>query len=429
MATVDVANPSITDYDPLSYDEDDPYQEDRFPGVLARSPVYFDPRYELYFALSYETVKQVLGDWKRFSSEGFIRYPEVPEPIAEQLPDGYPQVSAGNGNLAGLDPPVHAKLRKPANRGFRQPVMAALEPDLAVITSDLLDEFAADGRADIIEQFCEPLPIRVVSHLLNIAVVDYESVRKFTEDSFALTFHSHAGEKSRTEVADLVEMSQSSIYWQATIEAAIADREVHPGNDLISQWLHATDDAGQRVLTHAEVVSLTCLSLFAGTDTSVGILGHAIRSMIEHPAAWDEIRADRSLIVLAVEELIRQREPGRGVIRRATHDTELGGVPIPVGANVYGNIYTANRDPAVFADPEAFDIHRPNLKEHLGFGFRTHFCLGAPLIRCEARVAINQILDRMANLRYADGARYGYRATDPVAVRPKSHIGVEWDAG
>ena len=90
-------------------------------------------------------------------------------------------------------------------------------------------------------------------------------------------------------------------------------------------------------------------------------------------------------------------------------------------------IYTANRDPAVFPEPAAFNIHRPNLKEHLGFGFRTHFCLGAPLIRCEARVAIDQILDRMPNPRYAAGERYGYRATDPVAVRPKSHIVVECD--
>lgn len=222
-------------------------------------------------------------------------------------------------------------------------------------------------------------------------------------------------------------MSQSSVAWREKIDLAIEARLAAPGNDLISQWLYATNRDGSPALSRPEVISLTCLSIFAGTDTSIGILAHAIDSMINFPREWEEIRSDRPLVALAVEELLRQREPGRGLIRRTTCQVELGSVTIPEGASVFCQTHAANRDPAVFENPAAFDIHRSNLKDHIGFGIRTHFCLGAPLIRTEARVAIGLILDRMTNLRYAEGESFGYRVTDPVSVRPKAHIAVEWD--
>jgi cytochrome P450 len=419
---------AVLEYDPLSYDSDDPFQTHLVPRVQRESPVFLDERYQLYFVMTYQLVKEVLSDHRRFSSVGFISYPPVPEDIAHLLPNGYPQASTPEGsNLAGIDPPAHAKLRKPANRAFLPSIMRKLEPDLTAITQRLLGEFVDEGRVDIINRFCEPLPIRVVSHLLGIDIEDYDAVRQFTEDSFALALVGHGGEKARSNVGELIEMSQSSIEWTNRINAAIEQRREDPGIDLISQWLQAEDKEGRPALSHSEVVSLTCLSIFAGTDTSVGILAHAVDSMIEFPEEWAEIRADRSLVPLAVEELLRQREPGRGLIRRVTEDTVLGGVEIPAGSSVFAYQHAANRDETVFEDPTRFDIRRSNLKDHLGFGIRTHFCLGAPLIRVEARIAIDQILDRMPNLRYATGETFGYRVTDPVSVRPKGHITVEWD--
>jgi cytochrome P450 len=202
----------------------------------------------------------------------------------------------------------------------------------------------------------------------------------------------------------------------------IARRRREPGDDLISGLLQA-EIAGER-LEIPELLGFCTLLLIAGNETTTNLVGNALLCFAERPDAWELLRAEPALLPQAIEELIRYRSPVQAMYRVTTQPVELGGQALPPGSGVIAFIGAGNHDPAQFAEPERFVIDRqPN--RHLGFGHGIHYCLGAPLARLEARIALGALLGRVRHLRRADDAPLEAVASPIVYGVRRLHLRVE----
>src|SRR4029077_8895770 len=178
-------------------------------------------------------------------------------------------------------------------------------------------------------------------------------------------------------------------------------------------------------LNHQEVTQIVYELLFTGHETTTGLLGNALRRLLTDRHAWEEICGDPSLIPNAIEEVLRFDSSVITWRRKTTEAAEIGGVPVPAEANLLLLLGSANRDPAVFEDPDRFDIHRPNAREHLSFGHGAHFCLGAPLARLEARVVLEELSARLPSLRLVPGQPLRFQPN--TTFRGPLSLPVEWD--
>jgi cytochrome P450 len=167
-------------------------------------------------------------------------------------------------------------------------------------------------------------------------------------------------------------------------------------------------DDGERGLTDAEMISIFQQLLVAGNETTTKLFNEMVKLLAENKEWWWRLKADASLAVPIVEEALRLATPTQGMFRLVTEDTEIDGVPVPAGARLILMYSAANRDPAVFPDPDSFDPGRPNVRDHLAFGVGTHFCIGAPLSRLEAVVAIERLAERWDDFTLAADNRFEY---------------------
>jgi cytochrome P450 len=301
------------------------------------------------------------------------------------------------------DAPRHTRLRGLVLRAFTPRAVAALEPRIAQISQALLAPALAKGEFDLIGEFAEPLPITVIAEILGIPTAERARYLSWVEAITRLaSFVSGEGQEeigrayfaAREDMADYVAQ-------------ALADRRARPREDLLSRLLAADD--GAEPLSEEDIFGFFQLLIFAGTETTVNLIGNAVICLTDEPAALAEVRADAALIPQMLEEVLRFRPSATFVFREARCDVEMGGRTIPKGALVLPVVASANRDPAVFADPEVFDIHR-EANPHIAFGHGAHFCLGAALARLEARVALGQLLAQAPDLVLAQ--------TQPWAPRP-----------
>jgi len=209
-----------------------------------------------------------------------------------------------------------------------------------------------------------------------------------------------------------------------SVEALVASRAGRPRDDFTSDLLLARD-GDLSALSHQEVTQIVYELLFAGHETTTGLIGNALRQLLTHRDAWRQICGDPSLIPNAVEEVLRFDSSVIAWRRWTTPAVEISGVPVPADANLLLLLGSANRDPAVFADPERFDIHRPNAREHLSLGHGAHYCLGAPLARLEARVVLEELSARLPRLRLVPGQTLRFQPN--TTFRGPLALLVEWD--
>jgi cytochrome P450 len=209
------------------------------------------------------------------------------------------------------------------------------------------------------------------------------------------------------------------------IREFIEERRANPRDDLTSQMIHATSEDGSPSLTTWEVVRLVTNILSAGFATSASLVAATMFHLLSEPERWERVKADRALIGAAIEEALRYDNVVRGVPRRATRDTVIADIPIPKGARVIVCQASAMRDESVFSDPQTFDMDRPDINRHFGFGRWTHLCLGAPLARLEAKVALECLADRLPGLRLAPGERLQHRRVNRI-ISVLSSMQVEW---
>jgi cytochrome P450 len=211
----------------------------------------------------------------------------------------------------------------------------------------------------------------------------------------------------------------------------MADRDRAPlgDDDFMSSLLQARCDEGDTDgsgLTDTEILGTIATMIFGGADTTAILIAHLVHSLLSDRSAWEELLGHRDLIDTAVEESMRQRSPARGPRRWTTRDVTIAGVSIPAGQQVWAGIWSANHDEGTFSDASRFDLHRPNIGKHLGWGHGIHYCIGTPLARAEARIAINCLLDRLPSLRLVPGHKLQYQTSNVIPTLLGGLI-VEWD--
>jgi cytochrome P450 len=365
---------------------DDEMRRDPYPvyeRLRATSPVFHVAPADVWMLFDHASVKRALHDHEVFSSA----------------------VGASRGLsfewLMFMDPPRHTKLRAIINRAFTSRAIAALEPRVRQLAKGLVDDVVARGDVDVEATLAAPLPMMVIAELLGLPLGDWPRLVGWSQAimSLAATIIGSANEGARASAAFL----QADGEMRAYLGELIAARRAMPADDLLTRLVTAEVDGEQ--LSEQELVRFFELLLAAGTETTTNLIDNAIVCFIDHPAELARVLAEPARVPAALEEVLRFRSPGQAMFRATKTEVELHGVTIPAGRMVLPIIGAANRDPAVFAQPERFDVARdPN--PHVAFGHGIHYCLGAPLSRLEARVVLEELLPRIRGIEYTQGAQW-----------------------
>ena len=350
----------------------------------ARGQVHFDEKARCWQVLGHPETSAILSDPAVFSSDLTALQPKQNDLELFQ-----------RGNFVRMDPPQHRKLRTLVSQAFTPRVVAGLEPRIAELTTQLLDQVGE--RFDLIDALAYPLPVVVIAELLGIPPSDRGLFREWAD---VLLGQEVDPDQAVAEVSEQAvkavapTMRQMNAYFLDYIKS----RRANPGTDLTSKLVQAEVD-GER-LADEEIIGFVGLLLIAGHITTTATLGNSLVSFQDNPEAAAQVRADPMLLPAAIEEVLRVRTPFPRLGRITKVDAEVGGVLIPAGQIVMPWLAAANRDQRVFTEPNRFDIHRkPN--PHLSFGHGVHFCLGAPLARLEARVAMRLLLQRYRDIEVA----------------------------
>lgn len=279
-----------------------------------------------------------------------------------------------------MDEPDHRMSRALVAPAFRSKMLERWEAELvAVIVNELIDSFAPLGRSDLVRDVTFNFPVQVIARILGLPRSDYPTFQRWAIELTSTAANWERGMKASADLRDY-------------FAAVMAERRAAPGDDLISDIVRVEVD-GER-LTDEEIYSFLRLLLPAGVETTYRATGNLLFALLNDRAQFDALYNDRSLYAQAFEEAVRWESPVTVILRRATRDTELAGVPIEAGADIGLLIGAANRDERKYADPDRFDMFR-EVRQHVGFGFGVHVCLGMHLARMESRVAINTLFDRL----------------------------------
>jgi P450-derived glycosyltransferase activator len=294
-----------------------------------------------------------------------------------------------NMSFLDMDPPDHTRLRRLAQPAFSPKQMAGYRPRIEKQVDDLLDRAAADGDFDLVSAFAAPLPIAVITDLLGVPDADSARFAEVgTVIGSALEGIQSLGHAARLQAANN--------QLRRLFQELFALRRESPSDDLISRIVAAEGDQIQP----PEMIPMCNLLLVAGFETTVNLVGNAVTTLLDHPAQWRDLCDDPAgLAGPAVEETLRYEPPVQRTARCAQADVELDGQIVRNGQFVITLLGAANRDPEAFSDPDTFDIHREQTADHLAFSSGIHYCVGQPLARLEAVIALQKLAERMPDLR------------------------------
>lgn len=286
------------------------------------------------------------------------------------------------------DDPQHLAQRRMVNRRFTPRAVRShaehYHEMVARLVDDAIGEQAEHQAVEVIDALAAQLPCRVTAELIGFGTDRWRDVKSWSERQMRI-------DRRYVEPAVLEDLMASIHEWAHVMQEVLPQRFAQPEDDLFSDWLGAGMDPNV-------MVQETGLVIAGGAETTRTVIAHGLRAFVDHPAAWESMASDPSLVTTAVEELIRWVTPLNNMFRLATLDTQLSGTPISAGDRIALVYPAANRDPLVFQDPDRFDIARdPN--PHLAFGHGTHFCLGANLARIELRLLFEELSRRVTNLR------------------------------
>jgi cytochrome P450 len=322
-----------------------------------------------------------------------------------------------------MDPPDHTRLRKLVSKAFAPKVVNALQPDIAALVDGMLDRIAEKGTFDVVADFAYPLPVAVICRLLGVPL---EDEAQFSEASAAMAqaldplvafTGSVTGIEMRPSLRRLAAFLKATRWSRGYFHELIEERRSRPGDDFIS-GLIAVEESGDQ-LTEEEIVSTCNLLLIAGLETSVNLIANAILAMLRNPIQWTALGSDADRASAIVEETLRYDPPAQLVGRTAADDMTIGDVEVPAGEAMLLLLAAAQRDPAEFDRPDTFDPDRGVLR-HLGFGRGAHYCLGAPLARLEAGMALSAITARFPDAQLDGEPQYKKN----VALRGLSELTV-----
>ncbi|MCI3134934.1 cytochrome P450 [Phenylobacterium aquaticum] len=358
--------------------------------LRARCPVRHDPTSGAFVLSRYADVRAVVSDrdlWRDAlnAEEGTQARKRVEENYDPSVP------RAESTSILTLDDPDHARIRQPLSQALYARV-AKFRPEVERIVDEALDRLPSDRPFDLMDLFCVPIPIDVIASILG---VDHDRLKEFREWSEGTILGLNPFRTpAQTEVMERCGAALAAYFLET-----IAARRAEPRDDLISDMVRL--QAQGAPLTDTELrINLGAL-LVGGNLTTTDLIGNAVRLLLLNPGELAKLQADPSLINAAVEEVLRFEGPVDVTGRIASSDTEIGGCPIKTHQSITTFLRAANRDPEVFDDPHSFNITRKH-KPHVAFGGGAHICIGAPLARLEAQVALPRLFARFPNLKLAD---------------------------
>jgi cytochrome P450 len=332
---------------------DDPYPV--YARLRDAGPVVHLPDRDLWVAARYESVSAVLRNHRVFVSGLGSSYVRVAD-------------SGFRAPFIDNDPPVHTRIRRSVQQRFHRSAIEEMRPGIRETTARFVDAAVAAGEVDVVTALTQPLPDLAIRQLTGITPPDTETITSWADS----VMHMVGPDADPVHLQRVIE----AISWLA--ESGVAGMPAHCLGRLIMEQGGDTGQLGEeRLMTLASI-------WLAGIDSSNSLLANAVHAFARFPPAWDAVRADPALIPNAVEEVLRWDSPFRQFFRRTTEEVEVGGVTIPADADVCAILPAANRDPARFADPDAFDVTRPDAQKHVAFGASIHLCIGAPVARLEA---------------------------------------------
>jgi len=347
---------------------------DAYAWMRENAPVYYDEVNDLWGVASHAAVKQASVDTESFSNAQGIR-PKLP-----QLP-----------MMIDFDAPEHVRRRRLVSEGFTPKRVRAMEENLRHACDGIIDRVCERGNCDFVADIAAPLPIMVIGDMLGVAPSDRDDLLRWSDDMLKAL---GSPDPSMMDAATM-----AFIEYTEYINPVFEDRRRrHASDDLVGVLCHAEIDGDS--LDNDSLVHETLLILVGGDETTRHVISGGFEELLAHPDQRDRLAADRALMPSAIEEMLRWVSPIKNMARTATRDVTLEGVSIAAGQELILLYPSANRDAAVFENPDEFDITRsPN--PHLAFGFGAHFCLGNQLARLELRVMIDRLLARLPDLHLA----------------------------
>jgi cholest-4-en-3-one 26-monooxygenase len=374
----------------LDYVSGDFWAADPHAGLTwlrAHDPVHWNEAAGVWGITRYDDVREISRRPDLWSSVGGIR------------PDSGP-----TGMMIEQDDPVHRQRRSLVNKGFTPLQIRAQEDKVRSIVDRLIDNVIDRGACDFVTDVAAWLPLIMIGDALGFAEADHPTLLEWSDDLMR-------GQGSADE-AKVLAMIAAFDGYTGYMSGVIADRRANPTGDLTSMLVHAEVDGES--FDDATLVHETLLLLIGGDETSRHVMTGGLYQLLADRSRWEALRADRSLMGPAVEEMLRWVSPIKNMARTAVADIEVRGKQISAGQKVLLLYPSANRDENQFRDPFTFDIARsPN--EHVAFGFGKHFCLGNSLARLELRVLFEQLLDRLPDIRLVDEAEPGNRPANFVS--------------
>ena len=365
----------------------------------------------LWFVTRHQDAAAVLLDDERFVRDPALALTQDElAAFRSGLPEGMSFIENHMLNKDGKD---HRRLRRLVTKAFTPRMVEQLRPRIQEIADELIDAVESRSEMDLVDEFAFPLPITVIAELLGIPVGDRDRFRRWTNAMVtpALT------------PEDMAQFGAFVDEFVAYLRELFERRRSTPGDDLISALLQVEE--GGDTLSEEELFSMVVLLIIAGHETTVSLIGNAMLALLQHPDQREALEREPTRMSHAIEELLRYDGPVERTLNRwAARDVELGGETIRRGEGVIVILGSADRDPSRFSDPDRLDFAREDVK-HLAFGRGSHYCLGAPLARLEAEVALTTLLRRLPGLRLAMPVEELYWRPVPL-FRSLASLRVAW---
>ena len=405
---------------PISHNFDPLDLNDPFPILAqarAEEPIFYNADIDYWVVTRYEDIKAIFRDWETFTAANTITPIEpFSAEVQKMLADGnYTPVPVLSNNV----PPDHTRIRKLVNKLFLPRRMRHFEPAIRALAQERLAALKDSGTtADIVSALTYDFPAHVLFHVLGVPDEDVPQVKAWSDNRVELYY-------GKPTAQDQIERTKGLVpFWHYVV--GLVKRKIdNPTDDLTSDLIRMRN-GDDSILTVNEIASCMITILVAGHETTTAQLTNGLLHWLTERSQWELLCEQPELIPGAVEEMMRF-DPSVCTWRRYVDvDTVVGGVEIPAGANLLLMLNSANRDDAIFPEPDKIDVRRKNVKEHLALGYGIHYCVGAPLARLEMAVLFEEMTRMMPSLQLVDGQSPEY--TRNISFRGPLKLEVVWNA-
>ena len=363
-----------------------------FDRLRSVCPVYRSDELRMVLVTGYEHVLEVLRDPERFPSKNSLKTAGgKPQPqVAEVLSEAFPYVDT----LIATDGPRHAHHAGLIKSFLTKQRMRDYEEPFRTLTEDILDAIEVNSPVEFVDEFSLPLTIGILCLFTGVPAERAALVKRSSDAEVNLLGAIGTVEQNVANARAIVEM-------QNVLTDLIARRLDKPADDLISHIVHSSPPDGLAQLTLPEQVMILRGVVLGGNETTRGLINAMVYKLCQEPELMKRLDSDARAFDNFIDEGLRHTSPVIMLFRRVAYDTEIGGVPVTKGELIGVSYGAANHDAARFQCPHAWDLDRPAVTRHLAFGFGTHYCVGSPIAKLEAKIALRCILDRYERLELA----------------------------